>query len=242
MQDLLRYSIINKKNPREIVLLRGRGCEWKKCSFCDYHLDCSKDVKANFSINKKALDQVTGMYHSLEVINSGSFTNLDTDTIAYIQQCCADKKITSLRFECHWLSRNSIKPLKELFRKENVIVKIKMGVESFNVPYREQFLNKGMGSVGPEEIAKFADEVCLLQGIEGQTEQSMKSDIETGLQYFERVCVNIMTPNTTSIHPDLNVQRIFREKIAPLYIDNSRVDILFENTDFGVGGKNEISK
>ena len=42
--DPVRYSVITEKNPREIVMLRGSGCKWRRCRFCDYHLDFSKDV------------------------------------------------------------------------------------------------------------------------------------------------------------------------------------------------------
>lgn len=242
--QLVRYSIITQKNPREIVLLRGRGCEWKKCTFCDYHLDCSNDDVQNFRINEAALEQVTGLYRSLEVINSGSFTNLDAKTLALINHCCESKEIKQLRFECHWMSRKSIAPTKEKFRAEGITLKIKMGVETFDASFREHILNKGMGQATPAEIAQYADEVCLLQGIANQTAQSMKQDIETGLSYFERVCVNIMTPNTTNIHPDLKVQEVFRREVYPLYKDNPNVDVLLENTDFGVGKEivNDVSK
>ena len=40
MNEMERYSVITEKNPREIVLLRGAGCAWRRCRFCDYHLDC----------------------------------------------------------------------------------------------------------------------------------------------------------------------------------------------------------
>lgn len=101
--------------------------------------------------------------------------------------------------------------------------------------YREKVLKKGFGFATPMELANYADEVCLLFGLTGQTEQSMINDIEIGLKYFDRVCVNIMTPNTTKIKPDESVISIFQNRVAKKYIDNSRVDILFENTDFGVG-------
>ena len=52
---MVRYSVITDKNPREIVLLRGFGCAWKKCTFCDYHLDCSPDAAANLALNRTAL-------------------------------------------------------------------------------------------------------------------------------------------------------------------------------------------
>lgn len=58
-----RYSVIPAKNPREIVLLRGRGCQWRRCRFCDYHLDFSLDDKANLALNRRQLARVSGLYH-----------------------------------------------------------------------------------------------------------------------------------------------------------------------------------
>jgi hypothetical protein len=64
----------------------------------------------------------------------------------------------------------------------------------------------------------------------------MIADIETGLAFFERVCVNIMVENRTRIKPDGHVISIFTHEVAPRYVNHPRVDILMENTDFGVGG------
>ena len=63
------------------------------------------------------------------------------------------------------------------------------------------------------------------------------SSFKTGLSLFERICINIMVENTTDIRPDSEVIRLFEKEIYPLYIENDRVDILLENTDFGVGGR-----
>ena len=68
---LTRYSEITEKNPREILLLRGSGCKWRRCSFCDYHLDFSLDEESNYQLNKKELAKVTGKYGKLEVIKIG---------------------------------------------------------------------------------------------------------------------------------------------------------------------------
>lgn len=100
-------------------------------------------------------------------------------------------------------------------------------------------LKKGITAESPQEIAKYADEVCLLYGLTGQTLDSMKKDIETGLALFERVCINIMVENSTKMKPDRDVIRLFAENLYPVYIGNDRVDILMENTEFGVGDKYE---
>ena len=213
-----RYSIISDKNPREIVLLRGSGCKWRRCRFCDYHLDFSKDEAANFDLNQEVLANVTGLYHKLEVINSGSICDL-------------------VHFECHWTDRSCIKTLREDFSVSGISLKFKIGVETFDALFRESYLVKGIDEANPAKIAEDFDECCLLFGIPGQTAESMNADIETGLAHFERVCVNIMVENSTAIKPDPGIIDIFTKTIMPEYLHNPRVDILMNNTDFGVGGK-----
>lgn len=230
-----RYSIITEKNPREIVLLRGFGCKWKKCSFCDYHLDFSKNAKDNFLLNRSVLDKVTGSYGKLEVINSGSFCELDADTRGYIQEICFQRNISEIHFESHYMYKDLIPALREKFEKIGVQVKVKIGVETFEHEFRENVMLKGIDEDDPAVIAENFDEVCLLFGLTGQTVKTMKSDIETGLANFERVCINIMVENTTKVRPDTGVIEKFIREIYPVYKDDERVDILLENTDFGVG-------
>lgn len=234
---MVRYSIIHEKNPREIVLLRGSGCKWKQCTFCDYHLDSSKDEKENYQLNHSVLQNVTGIYHHLEVINSGSFTELDNKTMNEILAICKEKNISQLHFECHYLYRKQIPVLRKRFAHIGTECKIKIGVETFDFIYREKILHKGILTKNPEEIAKEFNECCLLFGLMGQTVESMKYDIEIGLRYFERVCVNIMVENTTVVKPDREVIQTFVQEVEPLYRGNDRVDILMENTDFGVGAE-----
>ncbi|MCI5603416.1 MAG: radical SAM protein [Lachnospiraceae bacterium] len=233
--SLERYSIITEKNPREITLLRGNGCKWLKCRFCNYHLDRCPDEEQNFILNKEVLDKVSGIYTKLEVINSGSFVDLDAKTMNYIVTKCSEKNISEIHFECHYMHKDKVADLRKLFAGNGIDVKIKIGVETFDSLFREAYLVKGIDTDSPAEIAKYFDEVCLLQGIPGQTSESMINDIETGLKYFERVCVNIMVDNGMPIRPDPRVIKNFIENVYPLYINNNRVDILLNNTDFGVG-------
>lgn len=232
-----RYDTINNKNSREIVLLRGSGCKWRRCRFCDYHLDFSRDEKANFEISREALSHVTGRYGVLEVINSGSFCDLDDDTVSEIIRTCGAMKIAQVHIECHWRDRHTLPAIRERFAAAGIRIKVKIGVETFDADFRDDVLMKGMEHVSPAEIAEYADEVCLLFGLTGQTEISMKNDVETGLALFERVCINLMTENSTSVKPDGEVLETFMRRLFPIYEGDPRVDILLENTDFGVGRK-----
>ncbi len=232
-----RYGVILEKNPREIVLLRGSGCKWKRCTFCDYHLDASSDEAENTALNHGVLQRVTGQFHHLEVINSGSFPELGEATMAEIIALCKEKDIRLLHFECHYFYRTQIPSLRKQFAKAGVTLKIKIGVETFDADFRERVLQKGIQETNPAKIAENFNECCLLFGLTGQTAESMKNDVETGLRYFERVCINIMVENTTDVKPDQAVIDDFLKEIYPQYRDNERVDILLNNTDFGVGGE-----
>lgn len=238
MEDFnpIRYAVIHEKNPREIVMLRGHGCSWRRCRFCDYHLDSSPDENANYKLNKEQLLNVTGIYQKLEVINSGSFVDLDEATLALIEEVCRKHQIRQLHFECHWNHRDAVAAFRERFARLNIDLKIKIGVETFDHLFRESYLDKGIDTNDPAEIARYFDEVCLLQGIPGQTADNMEQDIRIGLSHFDRVCINIMQQNERPIKPDPRVISIFSNEIYPKYIDNNRVDILMENTAFGVGG------
>lgn len=231
-----RYSTITEKNPREIVLLRGRGCRYRRCAFCDYHEDASCDEAANLAINTEALENVTGQYGTLEIVNSGSFCELEESTMKAIIGVCVAKGIRIVHFECHWLYRKHIPALREAFAKFGIEVKMKIGVETFDHQYREQTMLKGINETDPGKIADAGfNECCLLFGLPGQTAESMRTDIETGLRYFERVCVNIMIENSAPLQPCDEVRQTFVRDIYPEYKDNQRVDILLHNTDFGVG-------
>ena len=228
-----RYSEITEKRPREIVLLRGFGCAYKRCAFCDYHADCSTNVAENFALNSDVLARVTGKYSELEVINSGSVFELDGRTLSLIRSLCAEKGIKTLHFEAHYMYRNRLDEMRRFFGGTEVL--FKLGVETFDFDLRERVLTKGIGERDPHLIAAGFDEGNFLFGLAGQTAESMARDIELGLDCFKRICVNIMCENTTEIKPDLAVIDEFMREVYPAYNDDSRVDILIHNTDFGVG-------
>ena len=145
------------------------------------------------------------------------------------------KGIKEIHFECHYMHKDDVQNFKNSFLNIGIKPIIKLGLETFDYDLREKVLVKGIEEKSPEVIANYFDEINLLQGISGQTKESMISDIETGLKYFSRICVNIMVENQMPIKPDKKVIEQFVEYVYPLYKDNDRVDILLNNTDFGVG-------
>lgn len=228
-----RYSKILEKRKREIVLLRGSGCVYQKCAFCDYHTDKCADESANYALNSQVLSMVTGAFGDLEVINSGSVFELDSRTLALIRRVCREKHISTLHFESHYLYRDRIPALRQEF--SDFHVKMKLGLETFDRDFRENVLKKGIPEQDPVLISKDFNEANFLFGLKGQTFASMESDIRLGLAHFERICINIMCANTTAMVPDAHVISLFLEQLYPIYRDNDRIDILIQNTDFGVG-------
>ncbi len=228
-----RYGRILTKRKREIVLLRGKGCVYKKCAFCDYHFDSCSDEDENFRLNSEVLSQVTGEFSDLEIINSGSVFELDGNTLTLIKRICLDKNIRTLHCESHYLFRDRISDLRRKF--EGIDLKMKLGLETFDYDLRENVLKKGIPDKDAGVISEHFDEANFLFGIRGQNVRTMKEDICLGLENFERICLNVMCENTTDIKPDTQVISDFMREVYPLYADNPRVDILVNNTDFGVG-------
>lgn len=81
-------------------------------------------------------------------------------------------------------------------------VKMKLGLETFDYSLRENILKNGIAEENPKIIANVFDEANFFFGIKGQSEESMKRDVELGLKYFQRICIKVMCQNTSKISPD----------------------------------------
>ena len=226
-----RYNKITNKNPREIVLLKGRPCAWGKCRFCDYIEDNSRDVQEMNALNQEVLSHVTGELGVLEVINSGSCFELPEATLDGIAALVHNKNIQKLFFEAHWMYRNH---LEEMRRRMPVPIVFKIGVETFDNDFRERGLNKHADFTRPEEVAEYFDSPCLMVGIKGQTREMIRYDIECLKKYFKLGTVNVYNNNTTPIRRDEELVAWFMEEYRWL-LDDPSVEVLYEITDFGVG-------
>ncbi|MCI6019838.1 MAG: radical SAM protein [Clostridiales bacterium] len=226
-----RYSKITNKNIREIVLLKAFPCAWGKCAFCDYIDDNSRDEKAMVALNKSVLDNITGEFGVLEVIDSASCFELPKQTLNDIKTVITEKNIRRLFFESHWIYR---KRLDEMRNFMGIPITYKIGVETFDNDFREKVLNKHADFTKPEEVAAYFDSPCLMVGIKGQTKEMIDRDMDILKRYFKLGTVNVYTNNTTPVKRDEALVQWFLEKYAWLK-DDPAVEVLVENTDFGVG-------
>lgn len=226
-----RYNLITKKNPREIVLLKGYPCAWGKCAFCDYISDNSKDEAEMIRLNDRVLSRVNGQTGVLEVINSGSCFELPKQTLSRIRQVVKEKKIRRLFFESHWIYRSRLQEMKDFM---GIPIVFKIGVETFDNDFRENVLNKHALFRTPEEVARYFDSPCLMVCVKGQTKNMIKRDIEILKKHFRLGTINVFTNNSTAIRQDPRLVEWFMQKYAYLKDDPS-VEVLYQNTDFGVG-------
>lgn len=229
---MIRYSVINQKRKREIVLLKSTPCKWGQCSFCDYISDNSEDISDIIEKNREILKSVTGMYGELEVINSGSVFELPHETLKEIKKISGEKKLHRLYFESHYLYKKRLNEIKDYF---NIPIIFKCGIETFDESFRNHVLKKGIQFNSVREVADYFDSVCIMVGIEGQTKEMIERDIDILLQNFPYGCVNVYTNNSTAIKADLSLIEWF-EKNYQYLNDIENIDVLWSNTDFGVGG------
>lgn len=225
-----RYSLIKEKFPREFLLLQGYGCRWAKCTFCDYHTDNSPNP---FEVNRKVLEQVTGEYGVLDIINSGSAMELDADTIDAIKKTVLAKGIKTIWFEAHYMYRHRLADFARQFAPAEV--KFRCGIESFD-PTMRSLWNKGVpADVAPDDVARYFKGVCLLCCTTGDNKERIIRDIVIAKRHFEYFSVNLFCNNGTSIKRDEKLCEWFVKEVYPALKDEPRAEVLIGNTDLGVG-------
>ena len=228
-----RYSKVLGKNKREMVMLKGFPCKWGRCTFCDYIEDNSKNEKEIISFNKEVLKNVTGEFKVLDVINSGSIFELPDESLKDIREIIISKGIEKLFVECHWIYKERLDEMRKFFGIEIIF---RCWVVTFYNDFIMIFLNKGAGFKEYTEVNKYFDSICLLVGIKGQTKEMIERDIEILENHFKLGCVNVYVENTTSLKRDEELIKWFAEKYSYLK-DNERIEVLFHNTDLGVGSE-----
>lgn len=228
--NLKRYSKIKEKMPREFILIQGKGCIWKKCTFCDYYLDTSDDP---FKINSEVINAITGETGVLDVNNSGSAMEIDQNTLSLLIKKTKDTNIHTIWFEARWNYRSQLDEFRKLFPHSTV--KFRIGVESFNPKLRELWKKGIPNDVLPEDIAKYYNGVSLIIGLDGQKMYDICQDIEIANNLFEYFSLNVFTENSTSQKPNKHIIDAFMAKLYPIINTNPKSDILIKNTDWGIG-------
>ena len=226
-----RYSEVINKNLREIVLLKALPCIWGKCAFCDYIDDNDDNIAEINKLNKEVLNNITGEFGVLEVINSGSCFEIPRESLEYIKKIVVEKKIKKLFLESHWCYKNRLQEMRDFFGIEIIF---KIGVETFDNSFRNLVLNKNANFKTVDEVKESFQSVCLLVGIKGQTKEMIKRDINLVLENFKYATINVFINNTTDVKRDEELVQWFTDNFKYLE-DYQYIEVLYNNTDFGVG-------
>ena len=227
-----RYSVIRGNFPREFLLLQGKGCKWRRCTFCDYHEDASADA---YETNRAVLERVTGEFGVLDIINSGSAMELDAETLEHIKRIVRERGIHTLWFEAHYMYRNQLERFARQFHPARV--KFRCGAETFDPALRTSW-HKGIAPhVTPQDIARHFQGICLLccTDTPGDTRERLLSDIELAERHFEYYSVNVFCPNNTPIRRNDDMLRWFMAEVCTTLQKSPKAEVLIENTDLGVG-------
>ena len=226
-----RYSKVINKNLREIVLLKALPCIWGKCAFCDYIDDNDDNIAEINKLNKEVLNNITGEFGVLEVINSGSCFEIPRESLEYIKKIVVEKKIKKLFFFFFWCYKNRLQEMRDFFGIEIIF---KIGVETFDNSFRNLVLNKNANFKTVDEVKESFQSVCLLVGIKGQTKEMIKRDINLVLENFKYATINVFINNTTDVKRDEELVQWFTDNFKYLE-DYQYIEVLYNNTDFGVG-------
>jgi hypothetical protein len=156
---------------------------------------------------------------------------LPRETLDRIKEIIGQKGIEKLFLESHWKYRNRLNEMRERFE---IPIVFKTGIETFDSDFRNKVLNKGAYFRDHKEVRKYFESVCLLIGIKGQTRSMIQQDVEIALEHFPHATINIFVENSTPLKRDEKIIEWFRQEYGYLK-DVSHIEVLYENTDFGVG-------
>lgn len=227
-----RYNKIENKNKREIVLLKSFPCVWGKCTFCDYIEDNSTLEDEINKVNFEVLESVTGEFKVLEVINSGSCFEIPKKSLDKIKEIIIEKNIEKLFLEAHYSYKNRLHEMKEFF---GVDIVFKCGVESFDNDFRNKVLMKNANFKDFSEFKENFDSPCIMVGIKGQSKEIIDNDMKIVLENFNHATINVFVNNTSNVKRDDELVDWFIKKYKDILDNNQNIEVLYNNTDFGVG-------
>ena len=230
-----RYSIIEKKNKREMVLLKGKPCIYGKCSFCNYILDNSNDIAEINNCNMEILSEINGIYNVLEVVNSGSVFELPDETLSRIREMSDQNGIETIYFEAYISYIKRLNEIIDFFPNQEI--RFRLGIETFDDEFRRNILNKNFSisdSKVFEDIRNKYWGVLLMICIQGQTKEQILLDIKTAADNFQEITISVFNDNGTVVKQDKELTKWFVEEIYPSLQDKHNIEVLISNQDLGV--------
>lgn len=227
-----RYSIIEHKIPREILLLKSFPCLYGKCSFCNYILDNSLDLKEIEETNYAVIEQISGKFGMVEILNSGSVFELPPVIQRAIKKRVDEMGIHTLYFETYYGYRKRLQEIRDFYSQQEI--RFRIGIETFDDEFRAQILNKPFSTTDISELSTKFYACCLLICIKGQTKEQILTDIARAREYFREITINIFINNGTKVERDEELVSWFVNEVYPELEKVPNIEILIDNKDLGV--------
>lgn len=227
-----RYSIVDTKIPREILLLKSFPCLYGKCSFCNYILDNSVNLTEIEDANFTVIQQLTGKYGVVEILNSGSVFELPPSILTAIKAKIDAIKVHTIYFETYYGYRKRLQEIRDYFPNQEI--RYRIGIETFDDEFRARVLNKPFPTNDLTELADQFYACCLLICVQGQTKEQILKDIEIARNNFKEITINVFINNTTAVTRDESLVKWFVNEVYSNLKDVPNIEILLDNKDLGV--------
>lgn len=227
-----RYSKIQDKIPREILLLKSLPCLYGKCSFCNYILDNSISLEEIQSVNAEIIEQITGEYGVVEIINSGSVFELPQPVLDAIRLKVEQQQVQVLYFEVYYGYRKRLNEIRQFFPNQEI--RYRIGIETFDDEFRSRVLNKPFSTADLDDLANSFYACCLLICVQGQTKEQIVNDIKLARANFKEITLNVFIDNGTTVLRDQSLVEWFVQEIYPDLKSEPNIEILIDNKDLGV--------
>jgi hypothetical protein len=227
-----RYSVITNKIPREILLLKSFPCLYGKCSFCNYILDNSISLEEIESANATVIQQITGQFGVVEILNSGSVFELPESILQDIKAKIDQVGIKIVYFETYYGYRKRLQEIRDYFPNQEI--RFRIGIETFDDEFRAEVLNKPFPTTDISSLANEFYACCLLICVTGQTREQILCDIQLARDNFHEITLNVFVNNDTVITRDDELVAWFVSEVYPEICTVQNIEILIDNRDLGV--------
>ncbi len=227
-----RYSKIHAKIPREILLLKSLPCLYGKCSFCNYILDNSISLEEIQSVNAEIIQQITGEYGVVEILNSGSVFELPQVVLDAIKLKVEQQQVQVLYFEVYYGYRKRLDEIRQFFPNQEI--RYRIGIETFDDEFRARVLNKPFSTANLADLGEKFYACCLLICVQGQTRAQIMNDIALARANFKEITLNVFINNGTAVLRDDALVAWFVQEIFPELQNEPNIEILIDNKDLGV--------
>ena len=195
-------------------------------------MDNSISLEEIQSVNAEIIEQITGEYGVVEIINSGSVFELPQPVLDAIKLKVEQQQVQVLYFEVYYGYRKRLNEIRQFFPNQEI--RYRIGIETFDDEFRSRVLNKPFSTADLDDLANSFYACCLLICVQGQTKEQIVNDIKLARANFKEITLNVFIDNGTTVLRDQSLVGWFVQEIYPDLKNEPNIEILIDNKDLGV--------